>query len=127
MTTDTAPESALGRIAQGDAPVLEQVFRMNLDSLAASGLDEKTYFMVRLAALVALDAAPASYVINLGLARDAGVTLEEVQSMLIAIAPAVGSARVTAAAGKILRGLFGVEVFEEAAGIPEQRSSETPA
>jgi alkylhydroperoxidase/carboxymuconolactone decarboxylase family protein YurZ len=99
--------------------VLEQLVAMNLDSLANSGLDEKTYFLVRLAALVAMDAAPVSYVINLGLAAEAGVTLEDAQSTLIAIAPVVGSARVAAAAGKILRGAFGVAVAETS--VPEQR------
>ncbi len=108
MTTQTAPEQTLGSIAQGDAPVLEQLVKMNLDSLAQSGLDEQTYFLVRLAALVAMDAAPVSYVINLGLAADIGVTLEQAQGMLVAIAPIVGSARVASATGKILRGVFGV-------------------
>ena len=113
MTTQAAPESTLASISQGDTPVLEQLLAMNLDSLANCGLDEKTYFMVRLAALVAMDAAPVSYVINLSLAADAGVTLEEAQGLLIAIAPVVGSARVAAAAGNILRGAFGVAALEE--------------
>jgi 4-carboxymuconolactone decarboxylase len=114
MTAQAAPESTLESISQGDTPVLEQLLAMNLDSLANCGLDEKTYFMVRLAALVAMDAAPVSYVINLSLAADAGVTLEEAQGLLIAIAPVVGSARVAAAAGNILRGAFGVASLEEA-------------
>ncbi len=118
--TQTAPESALAGIAQGDAPVLEQLVAMNLDSLEASGLDEETYFLVRLAALVAMDAAPVSYVMNLGLAADAGVTLEQVQATMIAIAPVVGSARVAAAAGAILRAGFGISVALEAE-VPEQR------
>ena len=122
MTPQTTPESTLGSIAQGDAPVLERLVAMNLDSLENSGLDEKTYFLARLAALVAMDAAPVSYVMNLGLAADMGVTLEDVQGTLIAIAPVVGSARVAAAAGKILRGAFGVAAALEAeASVPEQR------
>jgi alkylhydroperoxidase/carboxymuconolactone decarboxylase family protein YurZ len=123
MTSQTAPESALTSIAQGDAPVLERLVAMNLDSLEGSGLDEKTYFMVRLAALVAMDAAPVSYLMNLGLAREAGVTLEEAQGTLIAIAPMVGSARVASAAGKILRAAFGVAVAEAETSVPEQRKA----
>ena len=123
MTSQTAPESALTSIAQGDAPVLERLVAMNLDSLEGSGLDEKTYFMVRLAALVAMDAAPVSYLMNLGLAREAGVTLEEAQGTLIAIAPMVGSARVASAAGKILRAAFGVAVAEAENAVPEQRKA----
>lgn len=121
MTSQTAPEGTLGSIAQGNTPVLERLIAMNLDSLEGSGLDEKTYFLARLAALVAMDAAPVSYVMNLGLAADAGVTLEDVQGVLIGIAPVVGSARVAAAAGKILRGAFGVAVALEDAAVPEQR------
>ena len=88
---------------------------MNLDSLEHSGLDLRTYFLAQLAALVAMDAAPVSYLMNLGLAADAGVTVEEVQGTLIAIAPVVGSARVASASGKILRAAFGVAVAEEKA------------
>ena len=50
-----------------------------------------------------------SYLVTLGLAEDAGVTIEQAQGVLIAIAPAVGSARVASAAGKILRA-FGLAV-----------------
>jgi len=119
--TSTSPESMLGGIAKGDAPVLERLIDMNLDSLESSGLEAKTYFLARLAALVAMDAAPVSYVMNLGLAADAGVTLEEVQGLLVGIAPVVGSARVASAAGKILRGLFGVAIALEEGEVPEQR------
>jgi alkylhydroperoxidase/carboxymuconolactone decarboxylase family protein YurZ len=94
---------------------------MNLNSLEDSGLDARTYFLVRVAALVAMDAAPVSYAMNLGLAADLGVTQEEVQGTLVAIAPVVGSARVASAAGKILRAAFGVAIAEAEAAVPEQR------
>jgi hypothetical protein len=58
--------------------------------------------------------------INLGLAAGAGVTPEQAQGTLIAIAPAVGSARVTSAAGNILRA-FGMTVVAE-----EMASEERP-
>jgi 4-carboxymuconolactone decarboxylase len=96
-------EDTLSSVAQGDAPVLETLVVMNLDSFERSGLDVQTYHLARLAALVAMDAAPVSYLINLGAAADAGVTLEQAQGVLIAIAPVVGSARVASAAGKVLR------------------------
>ena len=73
--------------------------------------------------LVAMDAAPVSYLMNLGLAADAGVTVEEVQGTLIAIAPVVGSARVASASGKILRAAFGVAVAEAEGTVPEQRKA----
>jgi hypothetical protein len=119
MTTQDDSGSTLSSIALGEAPVLERLIEMNLDSLASSGLDEKTYFMVRLAALVAMDAAPVSYVMNLGLASEAGMTLEEAQGVLIAISPVVGSARVASAAGKMLRG-FGMAIAAEQAAMEDQ-------
>lgn len=103
MTAKSAPAQTLGGVATGDTPVLERLVAMNLDSLANSGLDEETYHLVRLAALVAMDAAPVSYLINLGVAAEAGLSLERAQGALIAIAPVVGSARVASAAGKMLR------------------------
>lgn len=105
MTVHMAPEETLSAIAQGDAPVLETLAQMHLNTLDRSGLPEDTYHLVRIAALVAMDAAPVSYLVNLGLARDAGVSLEQLQGVLTAIAPIVGSARVTAAAGNALRAL----------------------
>lgn len=99
----TAPHDTMTSVAQGDTPVLERLVSMNLNSQADSGLDPATYFLVRLAALVAMDAPPVSYLVTLGLAEDAGVTIEQAQGVLIALAPAIGSARVASAAGKILR------------------------
>jgi 4-carboxymuconolactone decarboxylase len=119
--TQTTPNDALGRIAQGDAPVLETILAMNLDALERSGLDDQTYLLVRLAALVAMDAAPLSYAVTLGAAADAGLTAEQAQAVLVAIAPVVGSARVTAAAGAILRGVLGAAALADQ--IPEQRTS----
>jgi alkylhydroperoxidase/carboxymuconolactone decarboxylase family protein YurZ len=119
--TQTAPDDALVRIAQGDAPVLETLLAMNLDALERSGLDDQTYLLVRLAALVAMDAAPLSYAITFGVGADAGLTAEKAQAVLVAIAPIVGSARVTAAAGAIVRGVLGAAALADQ--VPEQRSS----
>lgn len=105
-------ESALSSVAMGDAPVLERLIAMNLDSMENSDLDQRTYYLVRLAALVAMDAAPVSYLVNLAMAEDAGVTLEDAQGTLIAIAPVIGSARVASAAGKVLRA-FGLAAAVE--------------
>ena len=120
--TQTVPDNALDRIAAGDAPVLETLLAMNLDAAERSGLDAETYLLVRLAALVAMDAAPVSYLITLGAAADTGLTVEQMQGVLVAIAPVVGSARVTAAAGAIVRGILGAEVLAEGV-VPEQRRS----
>jgi 4-carboxymuconolactone decarboxylase len=115
-------DSALDRLASGDAPVLETVFAMHLDALERSGLDPETYVCVRLAALVAMDAAPMSYAITFAAASDAGVSVEKAQSVLVALAPLVGTARITAAAGAILRAAMGADALA-ASAVPEQRTS----
>lgn len=119
-TSDTAPETTLGGIARGDAPVLESLLAMNLDSMENSGLDTTTYFLVRLAALVAMDANPISYALNLGTAAELGVTLEQAQGVLVAIAPVVGSARVAAAAGNILRAMVGAAALADEVPAPRE-------
>jgi 4-carboxymuconolactone decarboxylase len=98
-------EGQLTALAGGDRPVLEAIAAMNLDTLALSSLDPETYMLVRLAALVAVDGPPASYLVTLGLAADLGITTEQVQGVLTAIAPIVGSPRIVAAAGNALRAL----------------------
>ena len=120
--TQTAGDHALDRIAEGDTPLLETVFAMQLDALERSGLDAETYVLVRLAALVAMDGPPVSYAFTIGAAADAGVTLAKAQSVLVALAPLVGTARVTAAAGNIVRAMAGITALGESA-VPEQRSS----
>ena len=123
--TDTAQNTAdnvLDRVAQGDTPILDTVFAMHMDAMERSGLDARTYVLVRLAALVAMDGPPASYAITIGAAADAGVTLEDAQSVLVAIAPLVGTARITAAAGNAVRAMMGAAAMSESA-VPEPRSS----
>jgi 4-carboxymuconolactone decarboxylase len=106
-------QERLSNVARGSAPVLEQLAAMTLDTLENSGMDERTYHMVRLAALVASDAAPVSYLVNMGAAADAGVTLEDTQGVLVAISPIVGSARIASAAGKLLRAYGVAEALDE--------------
>jgi hypothetical protein len=58
---------------------------------------------VRIAALVAVDAPPVSYIMNLGVAGELGVTADEVEGVLAAVAPIVGTTRVVSAVGKLVR------------------------
>jgi alkylhydroperoxidase/carboxymuconolactone decarboxylase family protein YurZ len=102
-------------MAETNAPVLESLVRMNEGVLERSGLDEETFMLVRIAALASSGAPPASYLVNLGAASELGLSLEQVQGVLIAIAPVVGSARVAGAGGSILKALgFATAVVEEA-------------
>jgi hypothetical protein len=88
-----------------ETPVLDLLTQFAADSLKASGLDNPTLMRVRIAALVASDAPPASYVLNLGAASQVGLEVQDVRAILLAIAPIVGTTRVMAVLGNIRRGL----------------------
>jgi alkylhydroperoxidase/carboxymuconolactone decarboxylase family protein YurZ len=106
-------EESLKGLAEGDAPVLETLAQMTVGTMERSGLDEKTYFLVRLAALIAIDAAPVSYLLNIGAAADSGVDLETARGLVVAIAPIIGTARVASAVSKLIRaGILGEALKE---------------
>jgi hypothetical protein len=86
-------------------PVLGELVNMTVESFERSGLDAATYLQVRIAALAAMDAPPASWMLNLAAAADSGLTIEDVQAILVAVAPVIGTARTMAAAGNALRAL----------------------
>ena len=86
-------------------PVLDLITNMTEASIEASSLDAETLMLVRIAALVAVDGPPVSYLLNIGAAGEAGVEGEQIEGVLTAIAPIVGTARIASAGGKILRAL----------------------
>lgn len=96
-----------------EAPVLDLLKRMTAESIEASSLDEERLMLVRIAALVAVDAPPASYLLNIGAAGDVGIDADQVQGVLAAVAPIVGTARVASAAGNIVRALGFAEELAE--------------
>ena len=86
-------------------PVLDLLATMTAASIAASDLDAQTLALVRIAALVAVDAPAVSYVLNLEAAAELGVDGDQVRGVLTAIAPIVGTARVASATGNIVKAL----------------------
>lgn len=100
-----------------ETPVLDLLASMTADSLAASTLDAETLILVRVAALVAVDAPTFSYLMNLEAASEVGIDPERVRGVLLAIAPIVGTARVASATGKIVDAL---DVAIEVAELEEQ-------
>ena len=96
-----------------ETPVLDLLASMTADSVAASSLDAQTLMLVRIAALVAVDAPPSSYLLNLGAAADSGLDAEQVRGVLTAVAPIVGAPRVASATGSIVEALaVAIEVAE---------------
>ena len=99
------PESA--------TPVLDTLAGMTAVSLELSDLEAREHMIARLAALVATDAPAASYLLNAGVASDVGITADDVQDVLVAVAPIVGTSRVVTAAANITRALgFAIAVIE---------------
>ena len=88
-----------------NTPVLDLLTEMTSGSIEASTLDSETLMLVRIAALVAVDAPPASYLLNLGAAGELEIDAEQVQGVITAVAPIVGTARVVSALSKIVRAL----------------------
>jgi hypothetical protein len=98
-----------------ETPVLDLLAKMTADSIEATSLDAETLMLVRLAALIAVDAAPASYLMNLGIATEMGIAENAAQDVLAAVAPIVGTARVVSAAGKMVRALgLAIAIADEA-------------
>jgi alkylhydroperoxidase/carboxymuconolactone decarboxylase family protein YurZ len=99
-----------------ETPLLELLATMTAESMDASNLDDQTLMLVRIAALVAVDAPPSSYLLNIGAAAESGVDVEQIRGVLSAVAPIVGTARVAAATGNIVRALgIALEVADEEA------------
>jgi hypothetical protein len=95
-------------------PVLDTLTEINTASIDHTRLMPRELMLARLAALVAVDAPPASYLANAGAAADSGITDQDVQDILIAIAPVIGTAKVVSAGGNLMRALgFAIAVAEE--------------
>ncbi|HEU5489826.1 MAG TPA: hypothetical protein VFU84_03450 [Gaiellaceae bacterium] len=99
--------------ATTETPVLDLLAGMTAASIEASTLDPQTLMLVRIAALVAVDAPPVSYALNLGVAEELEIDPEQVRGTLAAIAPIVGTARIASATSNIVQAIeLELEVVE---------------
>jgi 4-carboxymuconolactone decarboxylase len=99
------PEEILTRLGGGDMKPLLFLLRMHEGAYEESGLDPRTFTLVRLAALASVEAAPASWLVNVDLGGEAGIEPATILGTLIAIAPVIGTARVVSAATSIVGAL----------------------
>ena len=82
-------------------------------SLDVTTLDAETTMLVRIAALVAVDAPPTSYLMNLGVAAELGVGEDDVRAVLAAVAPIVGTTKIVSATENIVEALgFAIAMAE---------------
>lgn len=88
-----------------ETPVLDTLAAMTVDSIERCGLSPDMLILTRIAALAASDAPPISYLAHIDPALHTGMTAAQLQDVLVAIAPIVGTARVMTAAGNIAEAL----------------------
>jgi Carboxymuconolactone decarboxylase family len=102
----TAAQQQRGEcMSESDAPVRDTLAAMTAASIENSDLSAREHMIARIAALVAVDAPAASYALNVEVAADSGVTLDDVEDILVAVAPIVGAPRVGSAVVGIAKGL----------------------
>ena len=102
----------LSGISAGNLDVLEEAVGLRELNREGSGLDGRTFALVKVATLIALDAPPASYAWQIANALEEGATPEDLIGVLRAVAPQVGGPRIIAAAPEIMLAL-GLALPEE--------------
>jgi 4-carboxymuconolactone decarboxylase len=126
MRTDSVTDEArqlLRRLAAGDEPSLEMVLWPGAASRPAL-LDTRTRLLVRLAALLAMDASTESLRWAVDLASAAGADDEAVAAVLIVSGHTAGSAQLAKSAARLASAL-GIEAGDDDAAtrlrlLPEQ-------
>jgi len=103
----------LSGVAMGDTSLLDEVLGLREAQMESIGLDARTFALVKIAALIALDAPPASYLWQVANALDAGATAQDMLGVLRAVLPQVGGPRVMAAAPELMLAL-GLELPADA-------------
>ena len=105
----------------GETPVLDTLADITAASVEHNSLPLRELMLVRIAGLIAVDAPAASYLANAAAATDSGITADDIQAVMIGVAPVVGTPRVVSAGGNILRALgFAIDVADaETAGEDE--------
>lgn len=92
----------LSGISSGQGNLLEELIGLREADKESSGLDPRTFALVKIAALIALDAPPASYAFQVANALEDGATPEDILGVLRAVALQVGGPKVVAAAPEIM-------------------------
>lgn len=105
METLESLGTKLQDLRTGSTSLFDVVVQMNESSQLESGLDMRTWLLVRLAALAASDAPAESYLALVAVAEGEGVTAADAAGVLVAIAPAIGSPRALGAAMRLVDAL----------------------
>jgi 4-carboxymuconolactone decarboxylase len=98
----TETHEMLKGLSSGDVEFLENAIGLREAQLKRTGLDSRTFALVKIAALIALDAPPASYAWQIANAVEDGASADDILGVLQAVAPQVGGPKVVAAAPEIM-------------------------
>jgi hypothetical protein len=99
---------------ENDTPVSDTLLAMTVTSIENCDLSPRELMIARIAALVAVDAPAASYALNAVPATESDINLDDVEDILVAVAPIVGTTRVVSATANIAEGLGFVIALAEA-------------
>jgi 4-carboxymuconolactone decarboxylase len=102
VDVDEETRNALSGLAMGDVEVLGEALELREAARESSGLDPRSFALVKIAALIALDSPPASYLWQISNAIDAGASPQDILGVLKAVAPQVGGPKAISAAPEIM-------------------------
>ena len=88
----------LRKLAVRDDRYIDGLLQAESASPTLAGIDERSHALVRIGALIAINASPAAYMDSVEAALRAGASHEEIVGTLIAVLPTVGVGRVVTAA-----------------------------
>jgi alkylhydroperoxidase/carboxymuconolactone decarboxylase family protein YurZ len=94
-------EEGLRRLTLGDPGFVAMITRAEGPASDIAHLDARTDALVKIAALIALDAPPSSYRTAVEAALRAGAELDDLLAVLAAVGGTVGSARLVSGAPRI--------------------------
>ena len=101
MATTEQANEMLEQMADSNPDLVDGLIGLQIQNIENSGLDPRTHSLVRLASLISVGAPSASFAWQVSLARESGVTADEIAGVLVAVAPTAGLPRVVAAAPEI--------------------------
>jgi alkylhydroperoxidase/carboxymuconolactone decarboxylase family protein YurZ len=89
------------RLTIGDQGLIASLCSVERRARDIQHLDARTEALLRIGALIALDAPPSSYRAEVEAAQRAGARMDDLFAVLVAVAGTVGSPRVVSAAPRI--------------------------
>ncbi len=97
----SSAEDGFRRLTIGDQALIASLCSLERPARDVKHLDARIEALLRIGALIALDAPPSSYRAEVEAAQRAGARMDDLLAVLVAVASTVGSPRVVSAAPRI--------------------------